>query len=498
MMPLICMFGLARAADDAADEVVVVAQEPATADPLMLDPLTVRYTPGALGDPVRALQGQPGVARSPFGLGLLLVRGTDPQHQRVWLDDVPLPRALHFGGLGAVVEPRLLRDVELSTGAPPASRAGNLGGVVVLHPQPGLGATWSEVSLDVLQVGAAFQVRVGPDTALAFGARRSWLDVLGPLVLGSAERTWRIPWYQDAHLRIVHRTPRAGEVQAWLIGFQDRMASTGAANAPRLYEASTVRGVLTTKSPGQVWKLRTAWSLGPDTRGSEVPPGGTDLQLAALPLPSPGTDANDNDFTATGRMVVTGAVPRGPVLELGLDGGFADQHFRYVDAADDESFFGGAIRQWGATWAQVDVAPVRPIRLTGSVRASATAVGAVERSVGGSAGPAWARGRVAHHGDRVMGYRPPSAVEPSGGAQWGWQPRLATESRGARGGRTGAPVGRVDVDDHGLSHPASRPRGRTGRHLSVRHHSAARSPGPRSLAQRWRGPVSGRGDHPPI
>ena len=44
----------------------------------------------------------PGVARAPFGLGLLIVRGSAPQDTKVFMDGVEIPLIFHFGALTAV------------------------------------------------------------------------------------------------------------------------------------------------------------------------------------------------------------------------------------------------------------------------------------------------------------------------------------------------------------------------------------------------------------
>ena len=45
----------------------------------------IRTAPGTQGDPLRALQNLPGVARSPGGLGILVLRGASPNQSRVFL-----------------------------------------------------------------------------------------------------------------------------------------------------------------------------------------------------------------------------------------------------------------------------------------------------------------------------------------------------------------------------------------------------------------------------
>ena len=69
--------------------------------PLHLDTAAVRNQPGAGNDVLRALQSLPGVARTPFGLGGLALRGTAPRDTKVYLDDIEVPLLYHFGGIAS-------------------------------------------------------------------------------------------------------------------------------------------------------------------------------------------------------------------------------------------------------------------------------------------------------------------------------------------------------------------------------------------------------------
>ena len=51
----------------------------------------IRTIAGTQGDTLKVLQNLPGVARSPFGIGLLVVRGSEPAETNVYLDGVPVP-----------------------------------------------------------------------------------------------------------------------------------------------------------------------------------------------------------------------------------------------------------------------------------------------------------------------------------------------------------------------------------------------------------------------
>jgi len=46
----------------------------------------LRVVPGTFGDPLRVVQNLPGVARSPFGLGALIIRGSSPNDSGIFVE----------------------------------------------------------------------------------------------------------------------------------------------------------------------------------------------------------------------------------------------------------------------------------------------------------------------------------------------------------------------------------------------------------------------------
>ncbi|HET7505702.1 MAG TPA: Plug domain-containing protein [Kofleriaceae bacterium] len=72
--------------------------------------------PGAGNDALRALQSLPGVARTPFGLGGLALRGTAPHDTKVYLDGIEVPLLYHFGGIASFVPTGAVDEVTLEPG----------------------------------------------------------------------------------------------------------------------------------------------------------------------------------------------------------------------------------------------------------------------------------------------------------------------------------------------------------------------------------------------
>src|SRR5262249_39720738 len=76
----------------------------------------IRLIPGTNGDAFRVVQNLPGVARTPFGLGQLVVRGGKSWDTRTYVDEINIPELFHFGGLYATYNSTLLESLSFQPG----------------------------------------------------------------------------------------------------------------------------------------------------------------------------------------------------------------------------------------------------------------------------------------------------------------------------------------------------------------------------------------------
>jgi hypothetical protein len=187
--------------EDSGDEEVIEVEGRAPREPtrqkLGTDELHV--LPGSGNDALRGLQGLPGVARVPFGMGGLALRGAAPRDTRVFLDGIEVPILYHFGGLASFVPIDALDHIELTPSGFGARWGRGIGGVVLLEsrsPKPTKWRAQGEVSL--LHAGA---LAVGPgprEGSWIVGVRRSYLDA----VLAAAQVDLSLaPSYLDAQAR---------------------------------------------------------------------------------------------------------------------------------------------------------------------------------------------------------------------------------------------------------------------------------------------------------
>ena len=76
-----------------------------------------RRVPGTQGDTLKVVQNLPGVGRSSFGSGQLIVWGSSPKETVVNVDGVEIPALYHVGGLRSTINADLVRSIDLSPGS---------------------------------------------------------------------------------------------------------------------------------------------------------------------------------------------------------------------------------------------------------------------------------------------------------------------------------------------------------------------------------------------
>jgi len=175
--------------------------------------------PGTFGDPIRAIERLPGVARTPFlgGGGGLVVRGAEPQDSGYYLDGVPIPALFHLGGGPSVIHPDFVGQLDFLPGGFGAHYGRSIAGIVEVRSRASKGDRFSgKIDVDLLDSGFRLEGPVAGRKDLSFGlsGRRSYVDVLLPLVTsvagGPDASIQPIYWDYQARLDYKKGTTRAG------------------------------------------------------------------------------------------------------------------------------------------------------------------------------------------------------------------------------------------------------------------------------------------------
>lgn len=183
----------------------------------------IRRVPGTFGDPVRVIQSLPGAARAPFGTGLLVIRGSNPEDSNVYIDGVEVPLIYHLGGYVSVVNADLIESVDYLPGTYGVRYGRSTGGVIDVQTKRDAPErprfTWST---DALDSGGLLEGRFGRDQGLglALGARRSYIDAIIPVFTGDSGFLLKPRWY-DYQVKATARKLDRGSLSAMAFGFQD-------------------------------------------------------------------------------------------------------------------------------------------------------------------------------------------------------------------------------------------------------------------------------------
>lgn len=188
----------------------------------------LRTTPGTMGDPVRAVQNLPGVVRTPFDSGWLIVRGGNPRDTGVFIDGQRVPLVYHLGGFTSVLHPSMVNTVDFMPGGfgPRYGRA--IAGAVDLSSQAATQEYRVEAGADLVHAGAFIQAPLSDEVSMAASLRRSYLDRVVSAVT-SPEQAAIVPRFYDWQVRVDGQ-----DAGMFYLGYKDSI------NAPSGLDGDTV------------------------------------------------------------------------------------------------------------------------------------------------------------------------------------------------------------------------------------------------------------------
>lgn len=172
----------------------------------VLEPDELRTLPAAGNDPLRAVASLPGVARVPFGLGGLALRGAAPRDSSVFLDGIEVPLLYHFGGLASFIPIGVIGEVALEPSGFGARWGRATGGVVVATTRaPRTDRRRHAGELSLIHAAALTEGPGPGGGSMLVAARRSYVDAV--LAAAPVDLTLA-PRYLDAQVRWESRTGR--------------------------------------------------------------------------------------------------------------------------------------------------------------------------------------------------------------------------------------------------------------------------------------------------
>ncbi len=204
--------------------------------------------PGTQGDVLKVIQDFPGVARAPFGLGLLIVRGSAPQDTVVYMDGVQIPLLFHFLALTAVVNSDVISGLDFYPGNFSPYYGNAMGGAVEIHTRDPKHEWHGAGHVDLYDGAAMVEGPVGDGSFFA-SVRRSWVDEVLKAVVPHGLTV--APVFYDYQVKYVHS----------LWGGQGSLFAFGSSDALDILDTNTAR-VISFDSEIQFHRLAARWQRG--------------------------------------------------------------------------------------------------------------------------------------------------------------------------------------------------------------------------------------------
>jgi TonB family protein len=178
---------------------------------------------GTRGDPLRAIELLPGVARPPGLAGFIIIRGAAPFDSQAFFEGGPVDRIYHFGGLTSFVNPRILDHIDLYPGNFSARYGRKMGAIIdvgIRDPKTDGFHGMADVNL----IDASFIVEgpVGKRGAFAIAGKRSYIDFWFKNVIPQdAVGITAAPVYSDYQAIYTYRPESGGKIRTMFFGSGD-------------------------------------------------------------------------------------------------------------------------------------------------------------------------------------------------------------------------------------------------------------------------------------
>jgi TonB family protein len=173
-----------RASGDAMETVVRSERERREVAQVKLSQAEIRYVPGTQGEAFKVIQNLPGVSRTPFGTGALVVRGSKSWDSRTYVDDILIPQLFHFGGLTATFNSTVVEDISFQPGNFGAEFGRGIGGLIRAEVRtPSKTGFHGYLDANFMDVSAMVETPIGKDWSISVSGRRGLIDLTLPFAL---------------------------------------------------------------------------------------------------------------------------------------------------------------------------------------------------------------------------------------------------------------------------------------------------------------------------
>ena len=283
----------------------------------VLDTEEIVQMPGTGGDALRAIENMPGVARSSFGIGQLIILGSSPFDSLVALEGHYMPQLYHFGGLTSIINSDLIERIDFvpsNFGVRYGNATGGLVDVGIRDPKSDRLHAYVRSSIP-LDTTVLVEGPVGKGS-FAVSARRSYVDAFLPLFVpkDAGVSMTAAPVYWDYQGILVYPRRRR---QAAALRLRHGRRAQGRPQEPAGLRPQRARRHLDAPRSSTAWRRRTG---SPGARGTSLASAQLGYQQQDFNL-GPDIFLSGRPSTSRGASRRSGASPRGCASSSGSSPG---------------------------------------------------------------------------------------------------------------------------------------------------------------------------------
>ncbi|WP_434040856.1 MULTISPECIES: TonB-dependent receptor plug domain-containing protein [Sorangium] len=199
---------------------VTVEGNRAPAGSVSLSRRDIRELPGALGDPYRAIEVQPGVTTIASGMPYYYIRGAPPGNIGYFFNGIQVPLLFHVGAGPSVIPASMVQRVEMHLGPYPADIGRLAGAAIEAESAPPSDVWRGEGSLRFVDLGGVVEGPMDRDTHVLVGGHYAAGAALASALVPSVD-----VGYADYQARIVNRLGPEERFTVLAFGAYDYLAS---------------------------------------------------------------------------------------------------------------------------------------------------------------------------------------------------------------------------------------------------------------------------------
>ncbi len=196
----------------------------------------IARNPGGNRDISKVIQSLPGVTSGLSFRNDLIIRGSAPNENRFYLDDVEVPNINHFATQGAsggpvgMINVNFINEVDFYSGAFPSNKGNSMSSMFNFKQKDGrkdkIGINFT---LGASDAGITLDGPIGKKTTFLFSARRSYLAFLF-----KALKLPFLPTYNDFQIKVKHKIDEKNELTFIGLGAVDQFKLNLEANETEL------------------------------------------------------------------------------------------------------------------------------------------------------------------------------------------------------------------------------------------------------------------------